>query len=104
MRNVKHQKISVFHSGNHIWVSHKVLRQLDAWEVLDVLVLRVDDFSQLSALNLFFEHPHVDLLLEEVRLFSSVLGHKLGHGGTPVTGTDDTDSERLWDRVWSSHD
>lgn len=35
-----------------------------SWEVLDVLVLRVNDLSQLPAAHFLLVHPHIDSRVE----------------------------------------
>lgn len=40
--------------------SHHIGGQLVSWQVLNVLVLRVDDFSQLPATHFLLVHPHID--------------------------------------------
>ena len=93
--DVEDQKIGTFNSLFDVWVGHQVFWQLDVGHVSDVLVVGVDDIRQLSAANVFLENPHVDLLFKDFGFFSTVFGHKLGHGSTPVTGADNGDSEWL---------
>lgn len=38
--------------------AHHVGRQLVPWQVLDILMLRVDDLCQLSPPDVFLKHPH----------------------------------------------
>ena len=85
-------------------VGDNVVRQRDAREVLDVLVVCVDDMGELLGLladrgievlgvlgegDVLLVNPHLDILLEGIGVLGAVLSNELGHGGAPVTGTDD---------------
>ena len=56
---------------------------------LDVLVLRVDDLSELATIHLLLEHPHLDLGLEPLGEPGGVGANKPGDGRAPVTAPDD---------------
>mmetsp|Transcript_32681 Transcript_32681/g.103636 ORF Transcript_32681/g.103636 Transcript_32681/m.103636 type:complete len:367 (-) Transcript_32681:71-1171(-) len=86
---------------HHIGVGHRLLHvrlrtdvggQLDAWEVLDVLLGLVEDLGELpldpAVLDLLLEHPHRDLVVE-LAVLGSVACNDLRDGASPVAAADD---------------
>mmetsp|Transcript_1087 Transcript_1087/g.2481 ORF Transcript_1087/g.2481 Transcript_1087/m.2481 type:complete len:360 (+) Transcript_1087:555-1634(+) len=64
VRHDKDQHSRVLASACEVRISDDVLGELDALEVLDILMLLVDDFGQIAAVNLLLVHPHAHLILE----------------------------------------
>jgi len=68
MRKDKDEQSSVSAGFREICHGHNVLWKFDSGQVLDILMLRVDDFRQFATLAIdfhrFFIDPHVYLVLE----------------------------------------
>lgn len=52
------QSVHLGLEGGNRFGAHHVGRQLVPWQVLDILMLRVDDLCQLSPPDVFLKHPH----------------------------------------------
>mmetsp|Transcript_22266 Transcript_22266/g.53410 ORF Transcript_22266/g.53410 Transcript_22266/m.53410 type:complete len:390 (+) Transcript_22266:347-1516(+) len=84
MRQHEYQNVRFLRRRDHAWVSHHVVRELDAWHVLGVLVLGVDDLCQLLAIYHLFEHPHPHLIVEAGEA-SAVFAHNFRDRCAPVS-------------------
>lgn len=62
--------------------TYDIFRQFVSWQVLDVLVSRVDDFSQLLAVDHLFKHVHCDTILELWQTFG-ISANNFGNCRTP---------------------
>lgn len=58
------------------------------WKVLDVLMLRVDDFSQLPAAHFLLIHPHIDGRVEAVGCLH-VVPDDPGDSGAPAAAAEE---------------
>ena len=100
VRQVEHQDGAILDGIDDVGVCDQVGWQVDTRKVLDVLMGLVDDLCQglralaerrgrvvvtrvLGDLNLFLEHPHLDLLLEERRVAGSIFSDDLGDSASP---------------------
>lgn len=97
MRKDEDEHGGVLARARKIGIGDDIGGQCDVWEVLDVLVDVVDDVRQLLRLvvagevsrifrngDILFKYPHLDSLLEEIRILLDTLSNELGHGGSPV--------------------
>ena len=60
------------------------MRQINAWQILDVLVLGVDDLRQLLSIHHLLKHPHGHIPLKFVRLLQGIVANDLGDGRAPA--------------------
>mmetsp|Transcript_31235 Transcript_31235/g.97990 ORF Transcript_31235/g.97990 Transcript_31235/m.97990 type:complete len:324 (+) Transcript_31235:227-1198(+) len=97
VRDHPDQDVSVRGCLLHVGLCADVGRQLDAREVLDVLLGLVEDLGELAldapVLHLLLEHPHGDCVLKLV-MPRRVLGDDLRDGAAPVSTPDHRDL--LW--------
>lgn len=63
--------------------THHIGGKLVAWQILDILVRFIDDFSELFAINHFLVDVHRDAFVEVVGT-SGIAPHNLGNGGAPA--------------------
>ena len=88
VRQVEDQDGAVLDGVDQIRVGHEVGGQLDAGQVLDVLMLGVDNLGQvlgaLAIVDLFLEHPHLDRGLEQRGVAGGIFSHDLSNGTSPV--------------------
>jgi hypothetical protein len=92
---VEHNQVGAFDGLDDVRHRDQVFGQFDTGQVLDVFVSGVDDLGQVGAVDFLFKNPHVDEMGEQVWSGGSVLGDNLGDGGTPVTGTNNGNLERV---------
>merc|ERR1719364_383792 len=76
------------HGVREVGVGDDVVRELDARQVLDVLVLGVDDVGQVLAVDALLEDPHGHLVVELVAI-EHVAPDNLGDGRAPVARAND---------------
>ncbi|GIX66266.1 cell-cycle-associated protein kinase PRP4, putative [Babesia caballi] len=77
----------------HVRNSQQVGGQLDPGQVLLVLMVGVDDLAELAPLELLFQHPDADGVVE-LRVPRGVLGYELGRCSTPVTAPNNANLRR----------
>lgn len=94
MGQVEHQQVGVLGHLDNIRLGPQVLGELDTRKIAHVLVVGVDDLGQVAAVDLLLKHPHVHIVLEQVRSGGSVFSKDFGDGGAPVAGADYGDLER----------
>lgn len=90
VRNNKDKHSGITAGLEQIRAGDNVLRQLDSWEIFDVLMLGVDDLGQVASVDLLLKDPHLDLvviLVEEL----DVASNDLGDSGTPVARSNESD-------------
>lgn len=95
MGKVEDEDAGVFDGVGEGGVGDEVVGESDAWEIFDVFVVRVDNVCELLGLvanggvvvfgvfgqdDVFFEHPHLHLLFEEILVLPCVFGDDLGNG------------------------
>ena len=103
MRKHKDEQRGLVARLGQIRDGHDVLRQSDARQILDVLVLLVDHFGELPLrpvlqLDRLLVHPHGHLRFD-VREAGAVAPDEGGDGRAPVAAADDTDAVMLLGRV-----
>lgn len=84
MRCVKHNDISSLDGLDDIRFRHQIARQRDSLEIFDIFMLFVDDIGQVSVVDDFVVHPHVDGRLEKMREGGRVFGNDLGDSCAPI--------------------
>ena len=105
MGDNKDKEVGIFRGIDELWDGDDVFGKLDTGQVLDVLVILVNDFSELSTLNHFFVDPHVNtikklekkvkadnLLFLKKRIRSSVQTGEFRNGRAPVARANNADA------------
>lgn len=62
--------------------SYHIPRQLVPWQIFNIFMIRINDLSQLPALDHLFIHPHVHHRIKAVGGFD-IVPDDLGNGGAP---------------------
>lgn len=75
-------------------MSHHILRQLVSRQVFDVLMLRVDDVSELPAVNVLFKHPHLHGGGKALQ-WPGIISNDLCDGWAPASKAKEVSSQTL---------
>ena len=103
MRKDKDEQRGLIACLGQVGDGHDILGQLDARQILDILVLLVDDLGQLALgailqLDHLLVHPHGNLRFD-VRQTGAVASDEGGDGRAPVAAADDANAIVLLGRV-----
>ena len=103
MRKHKDEQRGLIACLGQVGDGHDILRQFDARQILDILVLLVDDLRELALgailqLDHLLVHPHGNLRFD-MRQTGAVASDEGGDGRTPVAAANDADAVVLLGRV-----
>ena len=66
-------------------ITYNVLGELDAWKILDVLVVRVDNLGELASVDHFLVDVHGNARIKHFWVLQDVVSDNLCDGGAPAT-------------------